>query len=181
PGIVLTLLSAFPVFSTTITVTNTNDSGTGSLRAAIGSAAAGDTISFALPLPATIALNTPLTLGTNVTISGPDASNLAISGGDSVVVFIINAGATVTISGVTITHGSSLLGGGIFNGGTLTLTGCTVSANTMGTQFGGGIFNSGALTLSNSTVSANGVGVVGGFGGGMYNYHGTVTLTNSTF
>jgi len=97
------------------------------------------------------------------------------------VVFIINAGATVTISEVTIEHGSSLLGGGIFNAGTLTLTDSVVTKNTLGTQLGGGIFNAGTLTLISSTVSGN--SVVSGhqvFGAGIYNYLGTLTLTNST-
>jgi len=73
-----------------------------------------------------------LTFGPNVTVAGPGASDLAISGGNGVGVIIVNTGATVSISGVTIEHGSSLLGGGIFNAGTLTLdastvTGCTTS------------------------------------------------------
>src|SRR5271167_1574943 len=122
-GVALLLfLSAVPIFGATITVTNTNDSGPGSLRAAIASAANGDAINFNVAYPATIVLSTPLTLGPSVTITGPGASSLAISGADSVAVLIVNAGATVAISGVTIEHGSSLLGGGIFNDGTLTLT-----------------------------------------------------------
>jgi hypothetical protein len=140
------------------TVTNTSDSGPGSLRAAIASAQNGYIINFNLTFPATILLKTPLTLGPSVTIAGPGASSLAISGGNGVGVFIINAGATVAISGLTIEQGSSLLGGGIFNGGTLTLTNVTVSNNTQGTQLGGGIFNSGTLTLSSSTVSGNSAG-----------------------
>ena len=181
PGVaLLLLLSAMRVFGATITVTNTNDDGSaGSLRAAVASAMNGDTINFNLAYPATILLSSPLTLGPSVTITGPGASNLAISGGDSVAVLIVNAGATVAISGVTIEHGSSLLGGGIFNGGTLALTNCVVSNNTVGNQLGGGIFNSGTLSLSTSTVSGNKVGGVSGGGGGIYNYLGTVNLTNS--
>jgi hypothetical protein len=40
----------------TITVTNTNDSGPGSLRDAIANASSGDTINFSLTYPATITL-----------------------------------------------------------------------------------------------------------------------------
>jgi hypothetical protein len=188
------LFSTIPAFGTIWTVTDTGDSGPGSLRAAIASASDGDAINFDLQYPATITVASPLTFGPSVTIAGPGASNLAIDGGNSVVDLIVNAGATVAVSGLTIQHGSSLLGGGIFNGGTLTLTDVTVSNNTQGTQLGGGIFNSGTLTLSSSTVSANsaGFGVIGvsgssgesGFGGGIYNYGasggGTLTLTNST-
>ena len=46
-------------------------------------------------------------------------------------------------------------GGGIYNGGTLTLTNSTVSGNTAWATRGGGIYNSGTLTLTNSTVSGN--------------------------
>src|SRR5262252_3585470 len=108
----LLVLSAVPAFGSIITVVNTGDSGPGSLRDAIASAAPGDTIDFSLAYPATIRLLTPLTLGPSptMTISGPGASNLTISGEDNVVVFVVNAGAEDTISGLTITRGSSLLG-----------------------------------------------------------------------
>jgi len=182
--VVLVFLSAWPVFGATITVTNTSDSGAGSLRDAIASAANGDTINFALSYPATITLSTPLTFGPSVNITGPGASNLTISGGDSVVVFIVNAGATVEISGLTVVHGSSLLGGGVFNAGTLTLDSVTVSNCTVGNQLGGGIFSSGTLNLNNSHVDGNVAGNAGspgeqGNGGGIYNSSGTLTVTNS--
>jgi CSLREA domain-containing protein len=94
--------------------------------------------------------------------------------------------ATVSISGVTIRNGFpgfGSVGGGISNGGTLTLTNSTVSGNSA--AFGGGISNSGTLTLTNSTVSGNNAGEEGGIGaaegGGILNFSGgTVILTNST-
>jgi hypothetical protein len=95
-------------------------------------------------------------------------------------VFVINGGAVVSISGVTISNGSSLLGGGIFNAGALTLTDCIVSNNQVGTQLGGGIFNSGALTLTTSVVADNVItNPSGGGGAGIYNFHGVITLNNS--
>jgi hypothetical protein len=72
-------------------------------------------------------------------------------------------------------------GGGISNGGTLTLNNCTVSGNSADTDYGGiggGIYNDGTLTLNNSTVRAN---HVDDSGGGIFNdYWGTLTLNNST-
>jgi hypothetical protein len=71
-------------------------------------------------------------------------------------------------------------GGGIENGGTLTLSNSTVSGNTargFGDSFGGGgINNFGTAIIRNSTVSGNG----GPFGGGISNAFGTLTLINST-
>jgi hypothetical protein len=186
--LLLTLQIARPVLANTIMVTSTSDSAAGSLRAAIASAGPNDTITFELPsYPATITVASPLSFGPSVTITGPGASNLTISGADGVGVFVVNEGAIVTISGLTVAHGSSLLGGGIFNAGTLTLDAVTVSNCTVGTQLGGGIFNSGTLTLNNSQVDGNIAGAIApagtlgeiGEGGGIFNNSGTLTVTNS--
>jgi hypothetical protein len=70
-----------PVFASTITVTNANDSGPGSLRQAIADANLGDTIDFSLSYPALITLTSgELVISKNLTITGPGASHLAISG-----------------------------------------------------------------------------------------------------
>jgi hypothetical protein len=179
---VLLLIGAARVCAATWTVTSTADSGSGTLRAAIAGAANNDTINFNLQYPAFITLASPLTFGPSVTIVGPGDSNLAISGGGAVGVLIVNAGATVSISGATIEQGSSLLGGAVFNDGNLTLTDCVVSNSVLGTQLGGGIFNAGTLSLVGTTVYGNEVGVPGetGEGGGIYNYKGILTLTDST-
>lgn len=177
-------LSAGPAFGNTLwTVINTNDSGAGSLRQAILSASNGDVIQF--DVTGQIVVATPLTFGPSVTITGPGVGSLSISGGDSVTVFIVNAGATVEMSGLQIVGGSSLLGGCIFNAGTLTLDSTEV-ANCLGpgNQLGGGIFNSGTLTLNNSFVVGNDAGHNGspgevGQGAGIYSFSGTVTLTNT--
>ncbi len=157
----------------TFTVTNTNDSGFGSLRDAMANAASGDTINFSLAYPATITLASTLSMNTSLTISGPGASNVAISGNNAVQVFSIGWGVPVTISGVTIENGNSSFGGGFENGGTLTLSNSTVSGNSA-FEFGG-IYNYGTLTLSNSTVSGNSASYFGGISS-----YGTLTLSNST-
>ncbi len=184
----LLLLSASLGAAATITVTNSADSGPGSLRAAIASAASGDTINFSLIYPTTITLATPLTFGPSVAITGPGSANLAISGADSVNVLIVNAGAAVQVSDVTITQGSSGLGGCIFNAGTLTLTNTTVTSCMNFAELGGGILNAGAaaiLNLNGSTVTGNVAGAclqatILGAGGGIFNYLGTVNLREST-
>lgn len=142
-----------------VTVTNTNDSGPGSLRQAIEDAAVGDTIIFDLVLPATITLTSgELVLGKNLTIDGPGPDQLTISGNNSSRVFFT---FTVnTIRNVTITAGSAGLGGGITaQGGLLTLENVRVVGN-MATgdldSGGGGIFVFNAdLSITDCTIAGN--------------------------
>lgn len=159
----------------TITVTSNNDSGAGSLRQALIDAAPTDTIDFSVT--GTIILTSgELTIVKDITINGPGAASLTISGNDSSRVFSIGETFVVAISDLTISDGNpGGPGGGILNEGTLTLLNVTVSGNTGGG--GGGISNrtTGTLTLFNVTVSGN----TAGDAGGIFN-RGIATLTNST-
>ncbi|MCI0579648.1 MAG: hypothetical protein L0332_11680 [Chloroflexi bacterium] len=94
-----------------------------------------------------------------------------------------SAALTLSITGVTIQNGESLLsggglGGGIFNRGNLTLNSVTVSHN-IAHKGGGGIWNTGTLTLFKSTVHANDSGDEGG-GGVAHSSSGSLTVVNST-
>ena len=169
-------------------VTNLQDDGVGSLRWAIANAPPGSTITFDGSLRGTISRpsSTPtngrdILIGRNLTIRGPGAGILAISGGNAGRVFDVSKGVIVTISNLTIKNGEPgegyPNGGGIYNAGTLTLTNSTVSGNRA--LDGGGIDNAGTLTLTNSTVSGNSATNLYAAGGGIYN-EGTLTLINST-
>jgi hypothetical protein len=70
-----------------------------------------------------------------------------------------DSNATIT-SSLIAGNTAGVSAGGILNGGTLTLSGCTVSANSA--YFGGGIKNSGSLTITGCTVSGNSANVLGG-------------------
>ena len=165
-------------------VTNSNDSGAGSLRAIILSACPGSTITFDMT-PGNVTSPINLTSGQllidkSLTIQGPGANLLTVqrslAGGTPDFGIFNTQSGTVAISGLTVSNGN--VGGGIFNSGTLTLTNSTVSGN-KSSAFGGGVFNqnSGTLTLTNSTVSGN----TASSGGGIFNQSGgTLTLTNST-
>jgi hypothetical protein len=146
----------------TLTVTNNLDSGSGSLRAEIGHAKDGDTIAFDPALNGqTITLTSDeLAIKNSVDIEGPGASLLAISGSNAVRVFDINEGLTVTIAGLTITHGRTLSG-----------------------QGGGGILNMGSnLTLADDDLSDNEVDNAVAQGGGVANHNdGSLTAINTTF
>ena len=106
-AIAAVLLCSLTVASATmITVTNTNDSGPGSLRQALGIANDGDTIDFAVS--GTITLTSgELLVNDSITISGPGAANLAVDGNTDIRVFHVSPGKTVTISGLTIINGNA--------------------------------------------------------------------------
>ena len=115
------------------------------------------------------------------TITGPGAALLSVSGNNASGVFNISSGASAAISGLRVTGGKAVQGGGIINSGNVTLSAITVSGNTAagGGFGGGGIANYGTLTLTNSTISGNTAPNQGG--GGITNaYSGVATLTNVT-
>jgi len=149
-------------------VTNTNDSGSGSLRQALASAADGDTIDATGAAGAITLITGQLDVSNSVVILGPGPGGLTVSGNQAFRVFNIT-GSNVTISGLTIAKGNAPApanpGGGIYSGGSvLTVSNCTISGNSGG--LGGGIFNTNAmLAISACTFSGNS----GVFGGGICN------------
>jgi len=179
----------------TTVVTNTNDSGPGSLRQALADANNGSTINFDPSLNGQRIMLTSdeLVIDKNVTINGPGPNLLGVYRSSQTsfrVVHVIPA-TTVTISGLTISGGSSDQrgGGGILNDhAILTLDSCIVQ-NSVTAQFsaGGGIYNDGSggsatLTILNSTVIGNSAYSAGG---GIYNDAdnggiAAVSLTNSS-
>lgn len=176
----------------------TDQSGHCTLRAAIQEAnalAGDDTIN--ITVAGTINLTGVLPdLSTNLVINGPGANVLSVrrDTGGAFRVFTVAAGATVNISGLSVTDGRTADGidgalgdpangqdgGGIYNSGTLTLTAVTVSDNQTGKGGsesvasgadgnggrGGGLFNTGTLSLFNCTVNGNMTGRsgIGGIG-----------------
>src|SRR5436190_19612991 len=161
-----TTLTATNTPAATITVTSSKDNGPGSLRQAILDASPGDTINFA-PSVTTVTLTSgELVIYKNLTITGPGANRLTVQrsppNGPYFRIFRISSSAvTVSISGITISHGFLEIGpggGGIFSAGVLALTDCTISHNNSGDQSFGSILG----------------------GGGVMNDHGTMTITGCT-
>lgn len=93
----------------------------------------------------------------------------------------ITVGSTgvLTMLGCEISQNFASDGAGIFNGGKLSLLGCSIWGNdTSGS--GAGLLNLGTATLTNCTFSGNNAGVGGqGSGGGIYNT-GTLALKSVT-
>jgi predicted outer membrane repeat protein len=195
----------------TLTVLNTHDSGAGSLRADIAAAHSGDTINFAPSLDGqTITLTKgELLINKNLTIAGPGAGALTVSGNNQSRVFEMAAGTQVALSGLTIDNGFAVNGAGILvdTGAVLAVSNSTLSGNSATTVSncnltnntslagGGGIYNHATLTVnSNSTVSGSsdvgianaGTATISGStlsnngGSGVYNFtSGTVTVSDS--
>jgi len=134
---VLVVSLASSGLAATLTVTNLNDSGAGSLRQAISNAAStGDEIVFAPGVTGTITLASELFFTKSLTIAGPGAANLTVSGNNATRVFSVSSGE-ITISGLRIANGfttgnpnANLAGGGIYNSSArLTVRNCEIANN----------------------------------------------------
>src|SRR6478752_1771 len=147
----------------TIIVTNTNDSGPGSLRQALANANNGDSINFAVT--GAISLTSGgLPVTKNVTISGPGANQLAVSGNQALFAFGVFPQRTVSISGLRIRNAQV----GVYNNqGTVSVSNCALSGNS-----GAGLHNhaGASMTVANSNISNNS-------GTGADN-QGTLTVSN---
>lgn len=188
----------------TFSVLNLADSGEGSLRQAVLDANAqvgADTIHFAEGLQGTIALTSgQLGITDDLTIDGPGADQLAVSGNQQSRVIRISGGAVVAIADLTIADGrAGGDGGGILNaGGTLSLDRVVLSDNqavptpASGHGRGGAVANlSGAtLTVTDCLFTHNQVrgadfGPAGpqllASGAGILNLGSSLTVSHSTF
>ncbi len=184
-------------------VTSLADTATGgTLREAIDLAnttAGNDTIGFApslfssgagtitlltAQLPQILNASTVVGAGTRgtLTITGPGATTLTISGNNGVSgrnfhILSVATGGNLAISGVTFSGAKTTgAGGAIENAGTLTVSGSTITGNSA--NDGGGITNWGTLTVINTTISGN--TSITQAGGGIQNSSGSLTVTNST-
>ena len=186
-GIVFSTIASLN--AATITVTDISDNVAspvaGSLRAAIVAATDGDTIDFDVSMAGTITLaGAELPVGKSLTILGPGAATLAVSGNDLSRVFNITAGKTVNVVGLTIRDGKSANGtadgvdaavragqhgGAILNAGILTLTDCDIADSTAG--------HGGSVTDTSGTGAMGGNG---GSGGAIYSDGGSVELVRCT-
>ena len=186
--VAITLLFAASLRAATVTVTNTNDALSGSLRQAIQDANPDDSIAFNIPTSDpgydplakvyTISLTSAgLTVGKNLGISGAGLHvTVRRNSSSSFPVFTVNAGAFVTIDNLTISNGFAMgfSGGGINSAGDLALSNCTLSGN-QASAAGGGLFSIGNATVRNCTFTANEAQE----GGAVSNY-GTLVLSDST-
>lgn len=201
----MVLFSTLPSVAATFVVNNNGDTvdaiprdgicsdsfGNCTLRAAIQTANEqpdADTINFSLPVPNTILVTEgTLVITTNVSITGPDATQLVIKRSSNSVVesSVFSVSSTATLNQMTIANGNF---SGVRNSGTLTLNKVIIRDN-FGV-YGGGIYNTGTLNVSDSTITNNGsggtaqpfnpnAGLVGG-GSGIWIEAGKATINRTT-
>jgi hypothetical protein len=192
-------------------VTNVNDAGDGSLRYEITNASPGDTITFDASLNGqTITLTGgEITIDKALTIDGPGAALLTVSGNNAGRIFNITSGAPVTIDGLTLQEGSAASwGGAIYSESALTLTNTNFISNTA-VDGSGAVYAFGATSITdgkfqgneadgyggalevNDSLVISGTQFIGnisngddGFmngAGAIYAYGGDITIVNSLF
>jgi hypothetical protein len=185
-GLSLLLLS-LAAQAATLNVTSSADAGPNTLRDALTNAADGDAITFNLPNPATLNLNSELVCNKNLIIRGPGAERLILSGQGLYRVLHITAGTTY-ISSCTIANGSDIAGSVMYGGGVLIDAGgslymdqCVVQHNYADGQ-GAGIYSTGVcLEINRSIIQDNVVYNMASFGGAIWaNNSGAFNVYNST-
>jgi CSLREA domain-containing protein len=202
-GMIVFALSPVPAQANTLTVNTLVDENDGScvgsacsLRDAVVSAAAGDTIQFSVS--GTILLTHGyISIQKNLTVYGPGSGVLTVNGNDADQIFYVQPNVTLNVSGLTLAHAS---GGAIYNSqgtvvagdmvftgsqewsggaiysydGTTTVTHCVVSGNINGSAVyvaGGTMSLTGCVFSGNSSMS----------GGAIYNSAGTLSVINCAF
>jgi hypothetical protein len=142
-----------------------------------------------------INLSSAITIGDGKTVTidlNGHTLNHDIKNGGMGRVIAINEGGTLTINdasgdnsgkimGGTLLIGLEVDGAGIYNSGTLTINGGSITGNS-GESQGGGIYNNGTLTINGGSITGNSAGTSGG---GIYNkgtlyMSGNPSITNNT-
>jgi len=147
-------------FAETVTVTNLDDSGAGSLREAVAKAQSGDIISFMIN--GTIVLKSTITIDKHLNIWAPDEESVIVSGSGQIQPF--NITGNVTIRNLHIINGKATYGGAIAASGKLILDNCTLTMNSA--NEGGALFisQSGWVLLKRCTMIKNSSSIAGSSG-----------------
>lgn len=175
-----------------LVIREANDGLPGSFLYALTNAGNNDVITFALPsYPATIRLPgaQAMTLIRNVTIKGPGANLLTISGdgnGDTVPDRqLFRVRSRVVMEGVTLARGTAVFGGAIQveSNGFLTLRRCAV-VDSVASQYGGAIdVDGGQLTLDGCFIGRNRLNEDTGMSGAGVSVYSDkeIQIVNTTF
>ena len=169
-----------------------NDGAPGSLLFAVAHAGNNDVITFALPeYPAVIRVPAafgPMVLAASLTLKGPGADLLTISGdsdgdGDAdTQLFVVQAHAV--FEGLTLARGTAAFGGAVSvaQSGSFVLRACAI-VDCEAAEYGGAIDVEGSLRVEKCYFAGNRVAAMSGGGGGaisFYSPHDSV-IANTTF
>ena len=111
-----------------------------------------------------------------------DGSGATIDANSNGRIVYVDGGASVTMQDVTLTHGSSDIGGAVYiNDGTFTMESGTITGNSV-SDCGGGVFVSTAETfvMNGGTISGNSATNNEGSGGGGVYTNGNFTMNSGT-
>jgi hypothetical protein len=189
--LLVALLAVKPhrVDAATLTVTNLNDDGAGSLRATVAIAASGDTINI-VPAGTILLTSGHILIDKNLTINGAGRALSFINGNNVSHVFKVQANTLFTLSNVTLEQGpvrnfgltAPNTGGAIHNAGTLTIFDSALN-NNVAISGGGALYNAGTATLTNVMLNKNALyNRYCSYGGAILNDTGaTLDVIESTF
>jgi predicted outer membrane repeat protein len=114
-----------------------------------------------------------------------DGNNYTIDGNGQSRIFNIS-GENVTIKNLNLINGYSIIGGAIFNNGTLFIDNCNFT-NNVASDFGGAIYNNAKLNIDNAVFNSNdivnrGSNSIDYGGAAIYNeINGNLNINNSEF
>lgn len=161
-----------------------NDDQSGSTECTSGAAGL-DTITITATGIITLASKLP-TITSTITIVGPGAGVLTISGNNVTQVAHVDGLGTLNLSGVTLARAFGITGGAIVNSGILRITDSVFFSNTVnaGSGASGAAIWTGSgstLNITNTQFYFNAATGPGANGGAIHNFDGTVTIVDSYF
>ncbi|WP_419637656.1 hypothetical protein, partial [Thiolapillus sp.] len=140
-------------------VTSMADHGTGTLRAAVSSAASGDRITFApwlyqkiIRLDSQIMISKRLRIEGD--INGDRKPDITLDGQHKTRLLDVTGTGNLSLWAVSLEHGKANEGGAIYNEGTINAQFCRIHEN-LATDQGGAIYNRGTLTIDSSSARDN--------------------------
>ncbi|MET0225179.1 MAG: choice-of-anchor Q domain-containing protein, partial [Dokdonella sp.] len=180
-----------PAARGSLVVQNCDDAGAGSLRDTVAAAVDGAVVDLSALTCGSIALSSgaiaiPADVA-SLSLTGPGEQALSISGSDSSRVFEQQGSGTLTLSGLTLTHGLGADNGGcVLANGSVTLSNVTVVACAAGSAVvantsGGGVFVLGNAILDHTTFANNTVDGNVRVRGGAIAAGGSFTSTSDSF
>ncbi len=164
--------------ATNFTVTNSADTGAGTLRNMVAATVDGDTVSFDAGVTYITLTSGRINVNDSIHIIGPGPENLTIDGNaNDRGFYMAQAGVTSTVSGITITNcaitGATTKGGAIYLGasdtGHLTVSNCVITGCTSGAGGSGIAILGGKSIIINTTITGCSATNSSGDGGAIYN------------